>query len=122
MTRALFMVLVLALLVPAAAFAADNGGVAAPAANGGAGAGSPSVVRAPATPKSPPNRRKKSRRPPPAAPATPAPATGSTHVFPVAGAFTWPGPAGEFGAGRAGHIHQGFDLLAAQGTPVVAPY
>ena len=121
MTRALVMVLVLALLVPAGASAASNGGVAAPAANGGTGAGSPTVVRAPATPKKHPKRKKKKRRPAPA-PAPPAPAATSTHVFPVAGPFTWPGPGGEFGAGRPGHIHQGFDLLAAQGTPVVAPY
>jgi murein DD-endopeptidase MepM/ murein hydrolase activator NlpD len=121
MTRALVMVLVLALLLPAGALAASNGGVAAPAANGGAGAGSPSVVRAPATPKRHPKRKKKKRRPPAPAP-TPAPASGSTHVFPVAGPFSWPGPGGVFGVGRPGHIHQGFDILAAQGTPVVAPY
>jgi murein DD-endopeptidase MepM/ murein hydrolase activator NlpD len=43
------------------------------------------------------------------------------HCFPLAGPFTWPGAAGRFGAGRPGHVHQGFDLLAAEGTPVVAP-
>jgi murein DD-endopeptidase MepM/ murein hydrolase activator NlpD len=43
------------------------------------------------------------------------------HRFPIAGAFTWSGPDGQFGAGRPGHIHQGQDLLAAEGTPLVAP-
>jgi murein DD-endopeptidase MepM/ murein hydrolase activator NlpD len=50
----------------------------------------------------------------------PAPAPGA-HRFPVAGPFSWPGTAGRFGAGRAGHLHQGVDLFAAEGTPVVAP-
>jgi murein DD-endopeptidase MepM/ murein hydrolase activator NlpD len=48
------------------------------------------------------------------------PPSAGAHRFPVAGPFTWPGPGGRFGAGRAGHIHQGFDLLARDGTPVVA--
>jgi murein DD-endopeptidase MepM/ murein hydrolase activator NlpD len=117
--RALLVLLVLALLAPEAASAASNGGVAAPTtASGGTIAGQPAVVRAPRPPKKHRKHRKKRRRSHPAPAATPA----GTHVFPVAGPFTWPGPAGEFGAGRTGHIHQGFDLLAPQGTPVVAPY
>ena len=43
------------------------------------------------------------------------------HRFPLAGPFTYSGPDGEFGAGRPGHVHQGEDLLAPEGTPVVAP-
>jgi len=43
------------------------------------------------------------------------------HRFPVAGAFTWPSAQGRFGAGRGDHRHQGVDLFAAEGTPVVAP-
>jgi murein DD-endopeptidase MepM/ murein hydrolase activator NlpD len=43
------------------------------------------------------------------------------HRFPIAGPFTYSGPDGEFGAGRPGHIHQGEDLLAPEGTPIVAP-
>ena len=43
------------------------------------------------------------------------------HRFPLAGPFTWSGPDGRFGAGRPGHVHQGQDLLAPEGTPVVAP-
>ena len=44
------------------------------------------------------------------------------HVFPLVGAFDWGGESARFGAPRQGHIHQGQDLAAAEGTPVVAPY
>ena len=56
---------------------------------------------------------------PPAAAA--APPVG--YVFPVAGPHTtWPaGSDGSFGAGRVGHHHEGEDIAAAAGTPVVAP-
>ena len=43
------------------------------------------------------------------------------HRFPIAGPFTYSGPAGRFGAPRPGHAHQGQDLIAAEGTRVVAP-
>jgi murein DD-endopeptidase MepM/ murein hydrolase activator NlpD len=43
-------------------------------------------------------------------------------VFPVAGAFDFGGVSGRFGAGRPGHLHQGQDIIAAAGVPVVAPY
>jgi murein DD-endopeptidase MepM/ murein hydrolase activator NlpD len=53
--------------------------------------------------------------PPPAAVVAPA-AFG--HAFPVAGPHTY----GEgFGAPRNGYSHQGQDVLAPEGTPVVAP-
>ena len=42
-------------------------------------------------------------------------------VFPVQGAFDFGGPDSRFGAGRTGHIHQGQDIAAAEGTPVVSP-
>jgi murein DD-endopeptidase MepM/ murein hydrolase activator NlpD len=56
--------------------------------------------------------------------ALPAPTTSPAGrgVFPVAGAFTFGGADGRFGAGRPGHIHQGQDIVAAAGTPVVAPF
>ncbi len=44
------------------------------------------------------------------------------HRFPIAGAFSFGGADGRFGARRKGHRHQGQDLPAASGTPVVAPY
>lgn len=43
------------------------------------------------------------------------------HVFPLTGTFSYGGPDAGFGAQRNGHVHQGQDLLAAEGTPVVAP-
>jgi murein DD-endopeptidase MepM/ murein hydrolase activator NlpD len=46
----------------------------------------------------------------------------SDHRFPLAGPFSWGGADARFGAGRPGHIHQGQDLAAAAGTPVVAPF
>jgi murein DD-endopeptidase MepM/ murein hydrolase activator NlpD len=43
------------------------------------------------------------------------------HSFPVAGPFSYGGADARFGAPRRGHTHQGQDLSAAEGTPVVAP-
>ena len=59
-----------------------------------------------------------------AAAAIPPPAeVGSRdHRFPVAGAHDFGGAGSRFGARRSGHAHQGQDIAAAEGTPVVAPY
>jgi hypothetical protein len=43
------------------------------------------------------------------------------HRFPVVGAFGYGGEDARFGAQRPSHSHQGQDLTAAEGTPVVAP-
>ena len=43
------------------------------------------------------------------------------HRFPLSGPFTYGGADGRFGAKRKGHSHQGQDLSAAEGTPVLAP-
>ena len=43
------------------------------------------------------------------------------HRFPLVGPFSYGGADSRFGAGRRGHSHQGQDLAAAEGTPVVAP-
>jgi hypothetical protein len=53
----------------------------------------------------------------PAPPPTPLPDP-SGHVFPVNGPHTY---GDRFGAPRKGYTHQGQDVLAAEGTPVVAP-
>jgi murein DD-endopeptidase MepM/ murein hydrolase activator NlpD len=61
----------------------------------------------------------------PVAPVTPVPpATPSViagGVFPVQGVHTFGGDDARFGAQRSGHIHQGQDVVAAEGTPIVAP-
>lgn len=43
------------------------------------------------------------------------------HVFPLRGVFSYGTDVNRFGAGRPGHTHQGQDLIAAEGVPVVAP-
>lgn len=42
------------------------------------------------------------------------------HVFPIAGPHTYNLKQGRFGTGRTGHIHQGQDVFASCGTPMVA--
>jgi murein DD-endopeptidase MepM/ murein hydrolase activator NlpD len=59
--------------------------------------------------------------PPEAGVPTPAQSAAAGAVFPVAGAHSFGGPENRFGAPRNGHSHQGQDVLAAEGTPVVAP-
>jgi hypothetical protein len=56
---------------------------------------------------------------PPAQPTPIAPIAGG--VFPVAGPHTLGGAEARFGAGRRGHSHEGHDVMADEGTPVVAP-
>jgi murein DD-endopeptidase MepM/ murein hydrolase activator NlpD len=57
---------------------------------------------------------------PTAAPVPPA-ATPGSGVFPVRGPYNFGGKDARFGAPRSGHVHQGQDVPAAEGTPVVAP-
>ena len=52
----------------------------------------------------------------------PAASPGGAGVFPVAGDFDFGGAGARFGAGRTGHTHEGQDIMAAAGTPIVAPY
>lgn len=53
-------------------------------------------------------------------PPTPPPPT-VAGTFPVRGTFSFGGDDARFGAGRPGHIHQGQDVVAASGVPLVAP-
>jgi murein DD-endopeptidase MepM/ murein hydrolase activator NlpD len=124
--------------------AIDNpGGVAAPVAaaptrgTGGtvyaAVSAKPRAARKPVKRK--PARRPVARKPPPPSPApapsppapppsgapTPAQTAAQGAFFPVRGPHSFGGPENRFGAGRAGHIHQGQDVLAAEGLSVVAP-
>jgi hypothetical protein len=71
---------------------------------------------APAPPPSPP-------APPGPEPGIPAPAqtVADGAVFPVSGPHSFGGPENRFGAPREGHVHEGQDVLTAEGTPVVAP-
>lgn len=86
--------------------------------------------------KPPKHRPKPAPRTPPAPvpPATPTPpavseagvpspaqTAGDGAVFPVLGPHSFGDAANRFGAGRAGHTHQGQDVLASEGTQVVAP-
>jgi hypothetical protein len=56
-------------------------------------------------------------------PGVPSPAqtVASGAVFPVAGPHDFGGPENRYGAPRGNHIHEGQDILTAEGTPDVAP-
>jgi murein DD-endopeptidase MepM/ murein hydrolase activator NlpD len=43
-----------------------------------------------------------------------------SHVFPIQGKHGFGGSGSDFGSGRAGHSHQGHDVFARCGTPLVA--
>jgi len=45
---------------------------------------------------------------------------GGGHAFPVRGPFSFGGEGSRFGAERGGRSHQGQDISATQGTPIVA--
>lgn len=49
------------------------------------------------------------------------PAASPTGRFPIDGPYRILGGDGRFGSARPGHTHQGQDIVAAEGTPVVAP-
>ena len=51
----------------------------------------------------------------------PPPVAAPGGVFPVQGPYDLGAAGARFGAGRSGHIHQGQDISAAEGTAVVSP-
>ena len=66
--------------------------------------------------------RPRPESPQPGPPAQPTPiGPAAAGVFPVAGPHTYGGDGARFGAGRSSHSHQGQDVVAAEGTPVVSP-
>jgi murein DD-endopeptidase MepM/ murein hydrolase activator NlpD len=67
-----------------------------------------------AKPKPKAKHHRRSPKPTPTGPTV-------SGVFPVAGPFTFGGPDARFGAQRNGHVHQGQDMVAAEGTPLRAP-
>ena len=69
--------------------------------------------RAPLTVAAPP--------PPPPPPAAAPAAVVAGGVFPVQGPYGFGGADSRFGAARNGHTHQGQDVAAAEGTPIVSP-
>lgn len=82
----------------------------------------PKVVRRKVVARPPATRRPVARRPVASRPLPPTPpVTTLAGVFPVQGSFSFGGDDARFGAGRVGHIHQGQDVVAASGTPLVAP-
>ena len=50
-----------------------------------------------------------------------APVKVGNGVFPIQGAWSWGGEDARFGAPRGTRSHQGQDLVAAEGTPLVSP-
>ena len=50
-----------------------------------------------------------------------APVRINSGSFPVAGPFSFGGDGARFGADRGDHSHEGQDIMAAEGTPVVSP-
>jgi murein DD-endopeptidase MepM/ murein hydrolase activator NlpD len=108
---------------PAVAAPGEGGGAAAgapgqavPADGGGAAYGTPAPK---ADGKRKAREKRRAKRAAQRGTAEPAP---GVHRFPIAGAFDWGNRDSRFGARRKGHRHQGHDLAAASGTPVVAPY
>jgi murein DD-endopeptidase MepM/ murein hydrolase activator NlpD len=55
-----------------------------------------------------------------AASHTMADAVGPDTTFPVRGAFNWGQGEARYGTGRSGHSHEGQDVFARTGTPLVA--
>lgn len=89
---------------------------AVPAKSGGASY-RPQLVQAPKPAPVRPRAPRTTDVRPPAGSKSP-----TLHDFPVAGSYSYGGADARFGAPRSGHVHQGQDILAASGTPVVAPH
>ena len=117
---------IISLLSVALAVAAIVGPPAAAAPGGGggavAGAPAPSGTSGGATYGAAVPARKRHKHRASRDRASRASKSSGAHRFPIAGSFDWGGRDARFGAKRKGHRHQGQDLAAASGTPVVAPH
>ena len=108
---------------------ADSGSSAPRASGTRSGGASPSAAKPPKRGAAKPPKRaaRPRRRRAPVAPTAPTPVDDAPAPdtvagrFPVVGSYTFGGEGSRFGAGRPGHIHQGQDVAAASGTPIVAP-
>jgi murein DD-endopeptidase MepM/ murein hydrolase activator NlpD len=122
--------------------AAGSGGAVAPSTKGTGGSEYGVVMPKPRAsrkpPRTPPRQHptpkskaapSKPSKPVPPKPAplvaagapTPAQTASEGAVFPVIGPHSFGDAANRFGASRAGHIHEGQDVLASEGLEVVAP-
>jgi murein DD-endopeptidase MepM/ murein hydrolase activator NlpD len=115
--------LAVAIVLAAPAGAAAEGGTRAPspgagATDGGAGYHLVSVPRR-GTHHAARRRARRARRVRVRRPRVPGV---SGYRFPVAGPFGFGGSDAGFGARRPGHRHEGQDITAASGIPVVAPH
>ena len=135
--RGLAFVLAFFVLLPAgAARASTNGGAGVPSSgsssstpsadvrsSGGAAVGAvqPTHPSAPAKAKKKKRKKKKGHRHP-APQQNPSTPPASDWAFPVDGPHNFGGAGARFGAPRGNHTHQGQDILAAEGTPEVAPH
>jgi murein DD-endopeptidase MepM/ murein hydrolase activator NlpD len=96
---------------PVAAASGGGGGAVAGSTPSGSGGGAIYGTAAPAAKQK--GHKHRARR---------AALSKAGHVFPLDGSFDWGGRDARFGAKRKGHRHQGQDLAAAAGRPVVAPH
>ena len=123
---ALLCLLVVVLLSTAPGAVADEastGGATAPAAAAAPSAAGGGAAYRRTARRRPGGKRPRRGRPAHRRPARRPPRPRREHRFPVAGPFTYGGPDARFGAERSnGRLHQGQDLTAAEGTPVVAPW
>lgn len=120
---------------PAALAIDDPGGVAAPAAvvstsgtRGTGGTASAAISPKPRAIKKKAVKHKPVSKPTPPKPTptpsgapSPAQTVAQGAIFPVRGSYSFGGPENRYGAGRAGHIHEGQDVLASEGLEVLAP-
>lgn len=106
---------------PAVAAPGEGGGTGVPTEGAGKGGGAVYGQPAPESKRSTRASRRTKRAKRAKRARRQALGDSSGHRFPIAGPFGWGGSDSGFGAKRKGHRHQGQDLTAALGTPVVAP-